>query len=391
MKSVTIDYERRRIGIDLGDGRSVEAPLDSGGAPSSISRSTYDAYTDELRLVLRNGEQVTLEVGTRATRGARPIVYLDQNQWILLARHRYAPEKLNSEQRAACAAVSALAARGDVILPLSGAHAVETARADGRWRHDLAMTMLSLSRGWQMLSPLKVRMLELGHDMTGSPVRRDEHATTVFGLKPSALYTAESSYELSYPDRLPPAAHELVQRLTWGCAFVETLLEDEIDDAERGRDLADRWARVHGEIARSIRGSSPEQARLTTHGCVLADLKADIARSARAAGMTQAEFDEWLAATRSTISRMPYIGRLEEVVYHRLRNPTAGWNRNHLNDVHFLCCAAGYADIVVCEKETADHLQRAVRRAAPGAEIHKSLARGWDALQSLSETPSETH
>ena len=71
---------------------------------------------------------------------------------------------------------------------------------------------------------------------------------------------------------------------------------------------------------------------------------------------------------------MPYIGRVEELVYHRLRNAAAGWERNDLNDVHFLCCAAGYADVVVCEKETADHLSGggSSRAASPAGGVWRA-------------------
>jgi hypothetical protein len=56
---------------------------------------------------------------------------------------------------------------------------------------------------------------------------------------------------------------------------------------------------------------------------------------------------------------MPYGGRLYEVLYHRLRNADDTWERNDLIDMNFLCCAAGYADIVVGEKQTTEYLRRA--------------------------------
>ncbi len=384
MRSLAIDYERRLIGVELADGQRASAALRSGASADFIARASYDVQADELTLAFRDGEGLTLEVGGRGSLAGGPVVYLDQNHWISLAQHRYAPGKVRSEEREACAALSALAARGDVILPLSGAHAVETARSDGRWRHDLAMTMLGLSHGWQMLSPLKVRTLELARDMSGIPAAHEER-TDVFTLEPEALFATQPSREPDDATDLPRPARELARRLTWASTFAETLLEDEIADEQHGPELADKWAQVHGELAEFMRSRRMprEHVRLNAHACVLADLQPDIARAVSAAGITHSELDRWLYGMRTDMRRMPYIGRVEELVYHRLRNAAAAWERNDLNDVHFLCCAAGYADVVVCENETADHLGRAARRATPGAVVCSSLAAGWDALQAF--------
>jgi hypothetical protein len=73
----------------------------------------------------------------------------------------YSPEGLDATTRGSCAALIELARAGNIILPLSRAHLVATSRLDGESRHELAMTMLQLSRGWQMRTPLDVRQNEL--------------------------------------------------------------------------------------------------------------------------------------------------------------------------------------------------------------------------------------
>lgn len=80
---------------------------------------------------------------------------------------------------------------------------------------------------------------------------------------------------------------------------------------------------------------------------------------------------------------MPYVGRLHEVLYHRLRNADDKWERNDLIDMNFLCCAAGYADIVVGEKQTSEYLRRAASISAPGAAVCRTLPEAVEALRRL--------
>lgn len=58
----------------------------------------------------------------------------------------------------------------------------------------------------------------------------------------------------------------------------------------------------------------------------------------------------------------------------------AGWvdpdeyrEPNDLHDMHFLACAAAYADVVVGEKRTIDHLGLADRRCVSGARLCRTL------------------
>ena len=94
----------------------------------------------------------TFEIGPTESPGV-PVVYLDQNHWIMLARQQWSPEKVPEPHREGYARLTALARERAIVLPLSAAHAFETARKDGHQRRELATTMLQLSRGWQMRSP----------------------------------------------------------------------------------------------------------------------------------------------------------------------------------------------------------------------------------------------
>ncbi|PVC62026.1 hypothetical protein DBP15_32100 [Streptomyces sp. CS065A] len=85
-------------------------------------------------------------------------------------------------------------------------------------------------------------------------------------------------------------------------------------------------------------------------------------------------------------SGLPFLGRVLEVTYARLRDPGDRWVNHDLNDLHFLACAAGYADHVVAEKKTGHLLQQAARSLpTPHARIHRNL---HSLLQDLSSGQS---
>jgi hypothetical protein len=142
----------------------------------------------------------------------------------------------------------------------------------------------------------------------------------------------------------------------------------------------------HQNLARYMRAARmpKEHARLNAHACVLADIANDISEAATAAGLTATELESWLReGAEQSITQMPYLGRLRELIYWRLRNPEDPWEANDLNDMHFLACAAGYADIVVGEKKTSDYLQRAARAAPTGAHVCSSLTQAYNRVKHL--------
>lgn len=79
---------------------------------------------------------------------------------------------------------------------------------------------------------------------------------------------------------------------------------------------------------------------------------------------------------------MPAIGRIQEITAQRLSNPQYPWRPNDLSDMHFLSCAAGYADFVLAEAATTHDLRRAEPRVPAGARICRSPAELVDALTS---------
>jgi hypothetical protein len=80
---------------------------------------------------------------------------------------------------------------------------------------------------------------------------------------------------------------------------------------------------------------------------------------------------------------MPYTGRLFEVTYERLRNYQDKWQQNDFIDMHFLCLAAGYADIVVGERKMSELIRRANARLPAAATVCRTLASAVDHLDSF--------
>jgi hypothetical protein len=284
----------------------------------------------------------------------------------MLACQQWSPEKVPVPHREGYARLTTLARERAIILPLSAAHAFETARKDGHQRRDLATTMLQLSRGWQMRSPLKVRREELLCNIAEYRADATEHQQRpTFTLDPDALFSTSD-----YAGKDSPEA-DLHARLTWVPALVETLIEDEREDNEVARAKGERWASIHAgaAIRMAEADASPEEKWATARMAVLTDLTDELAAAAATAGLDRGEWEEWLAESEGNFASMPAIARVQQVTHQRPCNPQYPWRVNDLADMHFLSCAAGYADYLLAEKATSHDLRCAERRVPSGARI----------------------
>jgi hypothetical protein len=376
---LAVDYGNKRAEVELASGLVLASPLSGRAAEhdGEIGRTDYDPESRELTITFHWGETAILEVGPAEHPGA-PVVYLDQNHWIMLARQQWAPEKVPAPHRDGYTRLTALARKRAIVLPLSAAHAFETARRDGRQRRELATTMLQLSRGWQMRSPLKVRREELACAVAGfRSDSRELQQRPAFTLDPDALFSS-SDY-----DEKDSAAADLHARLTWAPALAETLIEDEREDDENARAKADRWATLHAEIGvrMAAANASPEEKWGTARMAVLSDLTDELASAAAVAELDSREWEEWLADSEGSFDAMPAIGRVQAITHQRLCDSQYPWHRRDLSDMHFLSCAAGYADFLLAEKATTHDLRRAERRVAAGARICLSVGELVDLIE----------
>jgi hypothetical protein len=363
-RSVTVDASARIYSVVMSDGVILTAPIppDLEVGWEGLARSVADLAHRELELTLTTGGSVALALGWSDGGDDPPpgstVVYLDQNHWVTLAQHVHAPDRVRAAEREGAQALVELASSGGVILPLSSAHLRETAPS-GKHRQDLALTMLELSRGWQMRHPLAVRRRELAAALSGAEPRCEQ----VFTLEPDVVF-GESTPVPTPPD-FPPVWQEMHRRVVSATANVAVMLEEDDPAADPGAAERERWLSAYREHARRVQEKklSREEVRRIAHATLLSDVFKEAKQAALLANADDKALAAWLAE-RSTadFERAPQLRTLEDMLYHRLRNPDDHWQGNDLLDMHFLSCAAGYADLVVAERKFGDYLKRARRR-----------------------------
>jgi hypothetical protein len=319
------------------------------------------------------------------------MVYLDQNHWITMARARVSRHKVKSaDELAAADALGQAASAGSVRLPLSTAHLVETGRRGVRQnRVELAETMLAAYSGWHMRSPLDVRFAELLWGLSGqhgAPLNRHD----VFGQRPGAPFTAESytPYVCDDPS-LNPDQQRMIEQLAWASTWRELMLSDTPTEQERDSSdaMVSGWLATNRDIAEYMANNpASRDKRLVAAMLMYSDLIKDIARASMLLGMAPSEMSERIGGQHSAtpdqldpdiyiafFTAMPFVGRMMEIIHQRIRNPDEKWVRGDLNDIMYLSCAAGYADIVVAENATVHRLTTGAKNTTPGAAVFNDL------------------
>lgn len=321
-----------------------------------------------------------------------PVVYLDQAHWVTMARVRVSPQKIRpaAELDAATRLWKAVD-REEVRLPLSMAHVVETShRQDDRSRVDLADAMLDGYHGWHMHHPQDVRRTELGRALRPG-VKPPLTTDAVFSRHPGTPFNSDDGYK--QPTCTVPGLSEQQRRAIeladWQRVWRSLLRDEKVTPAEKSESdaVVAGWADLHANLAAYIaeNPANPDM-RGVAATRTLVDLKKEIARIALYIGFTQDEFDAWISGLRvdaadngslqglvDLFAAMPFVGRVTDVTYQRLRNPQEKWVRNDLNDMMYLCCAAAYADIVVAEGAMTHRLVDAKRRTTLGAVVVKNI------------------
>jgi hypothetical protein len=365
-----VDYCSKMAEVELATGLILATPLRESAAAHAgvVARTDHDLADGEQTVTFPWGETATFEIGPVESPQA-PVVYLDQNHWVELARQQWSPEKVPAPHCDGYARLLTLARERAVVLPLSAAHCFETARKDGRQRRQLGTTMLQLSRGWQMRAPLKVRREELLCNVSRlHPGSEAIDQRAVFTLDPDALFTS-SDYETKESFEA-----DLLARLTWAPALAEAVVEDEREDDEAARAKAEYWATVHSGIAARMAevNASAEEKWATARMALLADITDVLAAVASTVGLERGDWEAWLVDSEDNLASMPSIARIQQVTHRRLCNPRHRWRVNDLSDMYFLACAAGYADFLLAEKATSSDLRRAESRVPTGARICRS-------------------
>lgn len=300
------------------------------------------------------------------------VIYLDQNKWVQVAQAVNAPDKLTVRDLDAALRLVQLARRGDVLLPLSSGHWIETGPLDRRRREHVATQMVGLSRGWIMRDPLRVTESEIARLLGGN-----EKIPETFTLDSRELYAEPMGRYVPKEGGLPADSVDLINAITGVQSIMAVLLENERTKDAAGVLAAQRWAAIHTSFSKQLNAGrySRETKREMTVGAFIQDLGHGLADAAKRAGWTMAELESWAKLRADEeFALVPYLGLRREITHARLVNVDDPWHEHDLVDMLYLPCAAAYADYLVCEKKTADYLRRAGRKRPEGADIYTSIA-----------------
>jgi len=316
--------------IEFLNGHVIEEPMRSAVPPGfSVRRSRIDLGRRVLFLTLDDGQGLEVDIGVngQVVPPDVPIVYLDQLHWVGLAQRLWSPERLRESEREAAETLISLAAQQRILVPVASAHLTEMAAVAGRRRRDLAATILGLSRGWQMQNPVRIRAAEYEASMRG----QEPTAADVFTLEPGVLFTDDPAPPAPMTGARPNIA-AMVSRVIAISGVYSAMLDDKPLDMAEAKAAAERWATSFPPLATYMReqGMNEEHARINARARLITDQRQDLVRAGNRASTTPDRFAEWLARDfPRDLARMPYIGRLNEVLYLRLRITGSGKYGGH--------------------------------------------------------------
>lgn len=385
---ITMDRETSSIVFTRSDGKEARFPLgDSAFAETSaLSRLQYTPSFDGLLATTRAGDDVVFELPKPSSGeqlAGRVVVYLDQNQWSAVASARHDPAKVPDEDRDAAGQLAEWVQQRKIVLPASSGHYYETTkRFDEKKRYGLGLTVLQLSRGWQMRDPVQVRRDEL-HDAFCRLARTaGSRNAAVFTLMPGVLHGPWRGGEPYVPTAdFPPDAAFQHQALTSATAMIDVMLDAE--RIEPGPETG--WALANQQFSDWLDGEVrvSQQKRKSIDALLLSDLQTEIAEEAHAAGTTRQQFQDWFPNQfMKDIQQLPATGVFREMLHDRHLNKGTVWRHNDLTDMVYLSCAAGYADFVVCERHMGNVLMQGLKRLSRPTLIFRRLR---DAVPAIRE------
>jgi hypothetical protein len=163
-------------------------------------------------------------------RKGRLIVYFDQNHWSTISQARYDQTRLNDAQLEAAQQILHWSAQERIIFPLSSGHLYETGKlvTAGR-RYQLGLTILQLSRGWQLRDPLQVRRDEfrVALDRLSG---RESQASSAVCLEPNAIHSPVRGGDVYKAALDPMVSSEAVfplEAVVSATATIDTILDTE--------------------------------------------------------------------------------------------------------------------------------------------------------------------
>ncbi|UXY21934.1 hypothetical protein N8I84_26955 [Streptomyces cynarae] len=365
------------VRIKYRDGRAVIARLSDGDRESTLREIAYSFSSGVIRFESLRGDRFEVEPETEGARtDHRPVVYLDQCHWSTISNSIFDPALIRREEdRDAAAKLIDLAERREVIIPVSSAHALETSALFDSKRQNLASTILRLSRGWQMRSPIVVRMKEMADALVRrSDVSPHESELDVFTLAAGAM---DTNRRISDASGLPPGMAALFERMTSFSAIYDVLMNPEkVPSAKTG------WHEHYNNVSRDpeFQARKASQKIIDGRAMAIADVAPEAIAVAQSLGITSVE--RLSVTLYEEIESMPFMRLYGDAIGHRLAI-RANWEANDLVDMLYLGCAAAYADVVVAERAATNYLQRAWRGTEAECPVVAKLPKAVDRLSHL--------
>ncbi|MEH0419895.1 hypothetical protein [Streptomyces sp. B21-083] len=393
------------ITIDRASSSTVVSRLDGNGAwqipapslfedTSVVAKLEFSPALPALLVTTLAGDQILFELPLRRAANqleGRLVVYLDQNQWSTLSNSCHDLQKSSEKDQAAGRKLKDWVEQRRIILPASSSHYFETGkRFSTEKRYALGLTVLQYSRGWQMRDPLQVRRNEL-HDAFCHRLGRpgEIRSAPIFTLDPDALFSPIRWTDSGLPPTLLSQFGFHLDALVAASASIDTMLDTE--RIGEGQDTG--WTAASQRFSDWLDelDQDSQQKRRAVDIHIITDLQQELAEEAATAGVPTELFGQWgFKGWVRAIGESPAVGLFREMLHSRHLNKGTTWRRNDLPDMLYLSCAAGYADVVVCEKHMRDPLQRGLKRMGRSAQVYRRLTDAVAAIEELLEVPSSS-
>ena len=355
-----MDWRSSTVTVHLKDGYSESIRLDEVANILMIHTSIFTPADNTLELRTTRGD--TLRILLQSLPGTapeldRPVVYLDQNHWSTLSRRIHGNGTVAPQDAGPADKIIERARAGEILVPMSAGHAVETSPLYGDKRQNLAATLLSLSSGWQMLNPVDVRMAELATAVATNSAgviapRRDY----IFSPARPSLFTS-SGKQLPRIDPYDPGT--VLAWMDYLVTAVTVQADVLLNPEPEARVSSEPWANELAAIAADPGFQAMPRARRRerAHAHVLRDAAKELTACAILFGVGIEEaIERTLAALRSNDEKTPFFGLWADVIDERLSSFHTKWQSNDLIDMMFLGCAAAYGDLVIAERPASNYL-----------------------------------
>lgn len=341
-----------------------------------MSKVEHRLDSGEAHITTIYGDEIVFEVPSSSDEYStkrRPVIYLDQNAWSKLTDSIYSPDKVQSDSDLEASRwLIHLAQDSKVILPYSSGHMVETTQwKDRERRYRLGITLLQLSRGWQMLDPLVIRNAEMKHVLSGENEQGGTGLPVAWTLEPNAVHRGRLPGQTG-AEEVPADFRELYECVTTIAGTVDALLDSEPVPRSDPYRWADHWQKITEEVAREE--YTKQQKEDIFFASVIMDASGELAKSAAEIGMNPVSFRNWLwESAKDAIKGMPAFGMFSQVMYLKLGDKRSKWPTNDLTDIFYLIQASGYADAVVGERHFTSLAEQAQRKLNRDVNVYRSI------------------